>query len=52
MVEKSFLRTKNSLGFLPATDGTMLVAFIALILNGHIHRIMQEKKPVPRHEYD
>ncbi|MDP2815979.1 MAG: hypothetical protein Q8O19_04805 [Rectinemataceae bacterium] len=49
-MEKSFLRTKNSLGInrlrvhlQQAMDGTMLVAFIALILNSHIHRIMQEK---------
>ncbi len=50
VVEKSFLRTKNSLGInrlrvhsQQAMDGMMLVAFIALILNSHIHRIMLEK---------
>jgi transposase len=50
VVEKSFLRTKNSLGInrlrvhsQEAMNGKMLVAFIALILNSHIHKVMQEK---------
>jgi hypothetical protein len=50
VVEKSFLRTKNSLGInrlrvhsQEAMDGKMLIAFIALILNSHIHKIMHDK---------
>ncbi len=50
MVEKSFLRTKNSLGInrlrihsQEPMDGKMLIAFIALILNSHLRKVMQEK---------
>jgi len=47
VVEKGFMRTKNSLGFKrmrvhseKVMEGKMFVGFIALILNSHIHNIM------------
>ena len=47
VVEKGFMRTKNSLGFKrmrvhseKVMEGKIFVGFIALILNSHIHNIM------------
>lgn len=51
VVEKSFLRTKQSLGIKrvrvhsqKAMEGEMLVVFLALILNSHLHQRMHETK--------